>query len=87
MTGGIAKGNYAGNWGLGTWNPIATSAYVGTNGGMFDVVALPFTSSGGQQTGRGKLGSRFGVRAEDVLDGQSNTMMISEIVGVPIRQH
>jgi prepilin-type N-terminal cleavage/methylation domain-containing protein len=82
MTGGIAKGNYAGNWGLGTWNPIATSAYVGTNGGMFDVAALPFTSSGGQQTGRGKLGSRFGVRAEDVLDGQSNTMMISEIVGV-----
>ena len=47
MTGGIAKGNYAGNWGFGTWNPIATStSYVGTNGGMFDVVALPFTSSG-----------------------------------------
>ena len=83
MTGGIAKGNYAGNWGAGTWNPIATSAYVGTTGGMFDVVALPMTSSGGQQTGRGKLGSRYGVRAEDVLDGQSNTMMISEIVGVP----
>ena len=82
MTGGIAKGNYAGNWGAGTWNPIATSAYVGTMGGMFDVVSLPFTSSGGQQIGRGKLGSRYGVRAEDVLDGQSNTMMISEIVGV-----
>lgn len=80
---GIAKGNYAGNWGSGTWNPIATSTYTGTCGGMFDVVALPLTSAQSQQVGRGKLGSRLGVRTSDVRDGVSNTMMISEVVGVP----
>jgi prepilin-type N-terminal cleavage/methylation domain-containing protein len=83
MTGGIAKGNYAGNWGSGTWNPIAATTYVGQSGGMFDVVALPLTSAQTQQVGRGKLGSRLGVRLQDVRDGASNTMMISEVVGVP----
>ena len=83
MTGGIAKGNYAGNWGSGTWNPLATSTYIGTQGGMFDAVALPLTSAQTQQVGRGKLGSRLGIRTSDVRDGVSNTMMISEVVGVP----
>ena len=80
---GIAKGNYAANWGSGTWNPIATTSYVGTNGGMFDVAVLPLTSNSTPQVGRGKLGSKFGVRVEDILDGSSNTMLMSEVVGVP----
>ena len=50
---------------------------------MFNVAALPLTSNQTVQVGRGKLGSRLGVRVEDALDGSSNTMMISEIVGVP----
>jgi hypothetical protein len=82
MTGGIAKGNYAANWGAGTWNPLATTTYIGTYGGIFDVAALPLTSNNGVQVGRGKLGSRLGVRMEDILDGASNTMMVSEVVGI-----
>jgi prepilin-type N-terminal cleavage/methylation domain-containing protein len=83
MSGGIAKGNYAANWGSGTWNPIATSSYSGINGGMFDAAVLPLTTAQTQQVGRAKLGSRFGVRLQDVRDGASNTMMISEVVGIP----
>ncbi len=88
MTGGIAIGNYAGNWGGGGWNPTVkpgTSTTVSNTiyAGMFDVVLIPATTSGGAQIGRGRLGSRFGVRPDaDVQDGLSNTMLISEVLGV-----
>jgi prepilin-type N-terminal cleavage/methylation domain-containing protein len=79
---GIAKGNYAANWGSGTWNPLATTTYIGTQGGLFDVVGLPLTSAQTAQSGRGLLGSNRGVRSQDVTDGESNTMLISEVVGI-----
>jgi prepilin-type N-terminal cleavage/methylation domain-containing protein len=86
MTGGIAIGNYAANWGSGSWNtawdPVKkVAAIVTLHGGMFDVVSLPATTSNTAATGRAKLGSRFGIRPEEVLDGQSNTMLVSELVG------
>ena len=87
MTGGIALGNYAGNWGGGGWNPNVnpgTSTAVSNTiyAGMFDVVPLPLTTSGGEPSGRARLGSRFGVRPEDVQDGLTNTMLVSEVLGV-----
>lgn len=88
MSGGIAIGNYAGNWGGGGWNPNVnpgTSTAVSNTiyAGMFDVVPLPLTTSGNEPSGRTRLGSRFGVRPEDVQDGLSNTMLVSEVLGVP----
>ena len=46
-------------------------------GGMFDIVQLPNTT-----VGRARMGSSFGIREDDVLDGTSNTMLVSEVLGV-----
>jgi prepilin-type N-terminal cleavage/methylation domain-containing protein len=86
MTGGIAIGNFAANWGSGNWNttinPTTGAAVPNTTyGGMFDIVSLPATTAGTAQTGRAKLGSRFGIRPEEATDGTSQTILISEVVG------
>ncbi len=85
---GIAKGNYAGNWGSNTWvpqtTPLVSNVYK-TNptftmfnyAGMFDIVQLPNTT-----VGRARMGSQYGIREDDVLDGTSNTMLVSEVLGV-----
>jgi prepilin-type N-terminal cleavage/methylation domain-containing protein len=85
---GIAKGNYAGNWGSNTWVPATTplvSNVYKTNptftmfnyAGMFDIAQMPSTT-----TGRAKMGASLGIREDDVLDGTSNTMLVSEVVPV-----
>jgi prepilin-type N-terminal cleavage/methylation domain-containing protein/prepilin-type processing-associated H-X9-DG protein len=72
----LAKGNYGVCWGKGTWQ-VTTTGFTGTNGGMFDVAVLPTTTMG-----RSKAGYAKGIRIEDALDGSSNTMMASELLGV-----
>ena len=44
---------------------------------MFDLALLPSTT-----TGRRLLGSNFGVKIHSVTDGTSNTIMLSELLGV-----
>ncbi len=72
----LAKGNYGVNWGMATWQ-VTTTGFTGATGGMFDVAVLPTTT-----TGRGKAGYAKGIRIEDALDGSSNTMLASELLGV-----
>ena len=73
---GIAKGNYAGNWGAGTWIPT-TQGFNGTFGGMFDIAQLPPNT-----VGRAKAGFGKGIRIDDIIDGSSNTILCSEVLGV-----
>jgi len=82
-TSSIAKGSYAGNWGAGTWICANTSGFESSVAGMFDVVSIggATTTAAGTAPGRQHLGSNLGVRMQDVIDGTSNTMIVSEILG------
>ncbi len=75
----IGKINYGVNWGQLYWAPAgAATSIAAKDGGMFDVVPLSPST-----TGRAKLGFRKGIRAGDVTDGLSNTMLASELVALP----
>jgi prepilin-type processing-associated H-X9-DG protein len=90
---GIARGNYAGNWGYTTWQfyapnypqlPAGSSppnpTFVGQAAGLFEIAQL---QSSPVPAGRAKAGYRKGVRQADVSDGTSKTMSLGEVVAVP----
>ena len=78
----IVKGSFAGNWGTANWappgwTPTDNTSFDYSTAGMFDLALLMETA-----TGRRLLGSDRGIRIHSVTDGTSNTMLLSELLGV-----
>jgi len=76
---GLAKGNYAGNWGSDDYMSFQDPA----KAGAFGVVDLgSFTlQNDARCPGKWKMGYGRGTRPADITDGLSNTLMASEVVG------
>jgi prepilin-type N-terminal cleavage/methylation domain-containing protein len=85
----IAKGNYAANFGRDSYVNSAVPAMAGTmgvvynkrNAGLFEVVPVlpPPTGLSAAQKGVFKMARQRGVRLQEVEDGTSKTLMISEV--------
>ncbi len=75
--GGLAKANYVGNFGNNVF--INTDSQ---NNGAFEVVQTGKTASGSSAHGKWKMASNQGVAIRDFRDGQSKTILVSEILPV-----
>jgi prepilin-type N-terminal cleavage/methylation domain-containing protein len=83
----VAKGNYAANFGRDSYvnsavpgmAGMAGVAYDKRNAGLFEVVPIPLPSSGSQK-GLFKMARQHGVKPQEVTDGMSKTLMISEVL-------
>ena len=75
---GLAKGNYAGNWGSADYNSYQDN----TKAGVFGVVDLGqfITANDSRCLGNWKMGYGRGTKAAEIIDGLSNTLMVSEVV-------
>ncbi|HVU86173.1 MAG TPA: DUF1559 domain-containing protein [Pirellulales bacterium] len=76
---GLGKGNYAGNWGSADYNSYQDS----TKAGVFGVVDIGnfVTQNDPRCLGIWKMGYGRGTKATDIIDGLSNTLMVSEVLG------
>lgn len=72
---GLAKGNYAMNFGA---NYYVNAAADSSLNGMFEVVKLEQTFS--SAAGRWKLGNNRGVTNQNLTDGTTKTLLLAEIV-------
>ena len=76
---GLSKGNYAGNWGSADYNSYQDN----TKAGVFGVVDIGnfVTQNDARCPGTWKMAYGRGTKAADIIDGLSNTLMVSEVVG------
>lgn len=76
---GLGKGNYAGNWGSADYNSYQDN----TKAGVFGVVNLGnfVTQNDPRCLGIWKMAYGRGTKATDIIDGLSNTLMVSEVLG------
>lgn len=83
----LAKGNYAANFGKDSYvnsgvpgmAGMAGVNYEKRNAGLFEVVPISLPS-GGSQKGLFKMARQHGVRPQEVTDGASKTLMLSEVL-------
>ena len=79
----VTKGNYAANWGSGTYREDFEDRRMA---GPFGVVILPNATANrgtpGGQKGRWKMGNAYGTKMGGVADGTSRTLAVSEVIGV-----
>ncbi|HTM55788.1 MAG TPA: DUF1559 domain-containing protein [Pirellulales bacterium] len=83
----IAKANYVGNFGSGTYFSYKSNS----TAGVFDIVDVrgakgaPITQMANSPTMQGtwKMGSKLGVKFAAITDGTSKTFLASEILGYP----